>query len=98
MRKATLDDIRKELSLRLSAPAGWRMTRDSGEIGWKDSEGKIHELKEMNDVHIANLYAYLLRKSYEAGSSVGGACAESSEETPFDDAFLQKLESSIVKW
>jgi hypothetical protein len=34
-------------------------------VTWKDQKGKVHELREMEDDHLSNLWNFLLRNSWE---------------------------------
>ena len=112
MRKATLDDVRKELSIRLARMFAqeslreWKAERSSGGIGWVDAQGNRYDLRMMNDEHLANLYACLLRKSGEGKHTTGErssaddieAAAEAAvEKTPFDPV-MALFENATIEW
>lgn len=112
MRKATLNDVRKELRIRLARMFAqeslreWKAERSSGGIGWVDAEGNKYDLRMMNDEHLANLYACLLRKSGEGKHTTGERSSDGDdseaaeavvEHTPFDLA-LGFDESATIEW
>lgn len=70
MRKISLQDVRREVMLRLSRSLGtgddgWEAERDNGELYWQDAEGTSIDIRNMTNVHLVNLYAYLQRTSGE---------------------------------
>ncbi len=50
LRVASLDDLKKEL---------WLRRRDKGVLVWKDSQGNITPIKDMEDSHLINTINYL---------------------------------------
>ena len=50
LRVASLDDLKKEL---------WLRRRNSGELIWKDRQGNITAIKDMEDSHLINTINYL---------------------------------------
>ena len=50
LRVASLDDLKKEL---------WLRRRDKGVLVWKDRQGNIIPIKDMEDSHLINTINYL---------------------------------------
>lgn len=50
LRVASLDDLKKEL---------WLRRRDKGVLVWKDRQGNITSIKDMEDSHLINTINYL---------------------------------------
>lgn len=50
LRVASLDDLKKEL---------WLRRRDRGILVWKDRQGNITSIKDMEDSHLINTINYL---------------------------------------
>lgn len=102
MRKATLDDVRKELRVRLARMFAneslreWKAERSRGGIGWVDAEGNKYDLRMMNDEHLANLYACLLRKSGEGKHTTGERSSASDVDTEAAEAVVERTPFDLV--